>query len=142
MDRGAWQSTVPEITKCQTQLSDSHFTSCIYTHTAAWVWRVRHIGYNLQNECMCQGHYGEEISMSRISSVQFTHSVVSDSFRPRESQHARPPCSSQTQSLLKLMPIESVMSSSHLILCLPLLLLPPILPSIRVFSNEQTLCMR
>jgi len=38
--------------------------------------------------------------------------------------------------------IESVMPSSHLILCCPLLLLPPIPPSIRVFSNESTLCMR
>ena len=42
----------------------------------------------------------------------------------------------------KLMPIESVMPSSHLILCHPLLLLPPIPPSIRVFSNESTLRMR
>ena len=42
----------------------------------------------------------------------------------------------------KLMCIESVMPSSHLILCHPLLLLPPIPPSIRVFSNESTLCMR
>ena len=40
------------------------------------------------------------------------------------------------------MAIESVMPSSHLILCRPLLLLPPILPSIRVFSNESTLRMR
>ena len=45
-------------------------------------------------------------------------------------------------SLLKFMPIESVMPSSHLILCCPLLLLPPIPPSIRVFSNESTLRMR
>ena len=45
-------------------------------------------------------------------------------------------------SLLKLMSIESVMPSSHLILCRPLLLLPPILPTIRVFSNESTLHMR
>ena len=43
---------------------------------------------------------------------------------------------------LKLMSIESVMPSSQLILCHPLLLLPPIPPSIRVFSNESTLCMR
>ena len=42
-------------------------------------------------------------------------------------------------SLLKLMCIESVMPSSHLILCHPLLLLPPMLPSIRVFPNESTL---
>ena len=45
-------------------------------------------------------------------------------------------------SLLKLMSIESVMPSSHLILCRPLLLLPPIPPSITVFSNESTLHMR
>ena len=47
-----------------------------------------------------------------------------------------------SQSLLKLMSIESVMPSSHLILCRSLLLLPPIPPSIRVFSNESTLCMK
>ena len=47
-----------------------------------------------------------------------------------------------SRSSLKLKSIESVMPSSHLILCHPLLLLPPILPSIRVFSNESTLCMR
>ena len=48
----------------------------------------------------------------------------------------------KSQSLLKLMPIESVMPSSHLILCHPLLLLPPIPPSTSVFSNESTLCKR
>ena len=47
-----------------------------------------------------------------------------------------------SQSLLKLMSIESVMPSNHLILCHPLLLLPPIPPSIRVFSNESVLCIR
>ena len=46
------------------------------------------------------------------------------------------------QTLLKLMPIESVMPSKHLILCPPLLLLPPLPSSIRVFSNESTLRMR
>ena len=78
-----------------------------------------------------------------MHSVQFSHSVVSDSLRPRKSQHARPPCPSPTpRSSLKLMSIESVMPSSHLILCYPLLLLPPIPPSIRVFSNKSTLHMR
>ena len=47
-----------------------------------------------------------------------------------------------SQSLLKLMPIELVMPSNHLILCHPLLLLPSIFPSIRVFSNESVLCIR
>jgi len=45
-------------------------------------------------------------------------------------------------SLLKLMSIESVMPSNHLIVCCPLLLLPSIFPSIRVFSNESTFCIR
>ena len=45
-------------------------------------------------------------------------------------------------SLLKLMPIELVMTSNHLILCRSLLLLASIVPSIRIFSNESTLCMR
>ena len=47
-----------------------------------------------------------------------------------------------SQSLLKLMSIESVMSSNYLILCHSLLLLPSIFPSIRVFSNESVLCIR
>ena len=52
------------------------------------------------------------------------------------------PVHHQLPSLPKLMSIELVMPSSHLILCRPLLLLPPIPPSIRVFSNESTLRMR
>ena len=47
-----------------------------------------------------------------------------------------------SRSSLRLTSIESVMPSSHLILCRPLLLLPPIPPSIRVFSHESALCMR
>ena len=47
-----------------------------------------------------------------------------------------------SRSSLKLTSIQSVMPSNHVILCRPLLLLPPIPPSIRVFSNESTLCMR
>ena len=72
---------------------------------------------------------------STFSSVQFSRSVVSDSLQPHEEITARQASLSITnsRSLLKLMPIESVMPSSHLILCCPLLLLPPIPPSIRVF---------
>ena len=73
-------------------------------------------------------------------SVQFSHSVVSDSLQVHESQHARPPCPSPTPEVYSSSAsIESVMPSSHLILCL---LLPPIPPSIRVFSNESALRMR
>ena len=79
----------------------------------------------------------------QFSSVHFSHSVVSDSLRPHELQHIRPPCPSPTPGVhLKLTSIESVMPSSHLILCHSLLLLPLIPPSIRVFSNESTLRMR
>ena len=52
------------------------------------------------------------------------------------------PVHQQLPGLFKLMSINSVMPSNHLILCCPLLLLPPIPPSIRVFSNESTLRMR
>ena len=76
------------------------------------------------------------------SSVQFSCSVVSNSFRLHESQHARPPCPSPSPRVHSNLSIKSVMPSSHLILCRPLLLLPPIPPSIRVFSNESTLHMR
>ena len=76
-------------------------------------------------------------------SVQFSHSVMSDSLRLHGLQHARPPLSfSISQSLLKLIYIELVMPSNHLILCHPLLLLPSIFPSIRVFSNESAVCIR
>ena len=67
---------------------------------------------------------------------------MSNFLQPHESQHARPPCPSNTRSLLKLMSIKSVMPASHLMLCHPLLLLPPIPPSIRAFSNGSTLRMR
>ena len=72
-------------------------------------------------------------------SVQFSHSVVSNSLWSHGLQHTRPPCPSPTP---KLMSIESVMPSNQLILCRPLLLLPSIFPSIRVFSNEWVLSIR
>ena len=80
----------------------------------------------------------------QFSSVQFTHSVVSDSLRPHGLKHTSPPSLSITssQSLLKLMSIESVMPSNHLIFCHPLLPLPSIFPSMRAFSNEPVLCIR
>ena len=67
---------------------------------------------------------------------------MSNSFRPHELQHARPPCPSPTPGVYPNMFIESVMPSNHLILCRPLLLLPSIFPSNRVFSNESALRIR
>ena len=72
-----------------------------------------------------------------ISSVQFSHSVMSDSLQPQT-------CLSITNSwsLVKLMSIKSVMPSNYLIICHPLLLPLSIFPSIRVFSNESFLHIR
>ena len=68
---------------------------------------------------------------------------MSNSLQTHESQHARPPCPSPTPGVHSdSTSIESVMPSCHLILCRPLLLLPPIPPSIRVFSNESALQKR
>ena len=69
-------------------------------------------------------------------------SVMSNSLRPHGLQHARLLSFTVSCSLLKLMSIESVIPSNHLILCRPLLLLPSISPSIRVFSNELALQIR
>ena len=78
-----------------------------------------------------------------LSSVQFSRSVLSYSLWPHELQHARPPCPSPTprdysDSHPSSQWCHPAISSS----VVPLLLLPPIPPSIRVFSNESTLCMR
>ena len=78
---------------------------------------------NLQTIHLC---YGPD-----VSSVQFSCLVVSESLSITNSR-----------SLSKLMSIESVMPSNHLILCCPLLLLPSIFPNIRVFSNESALHIR
>ena len=73
---------------------------------------------------------------------QFSCSVVSDSATPWTAGHQASLSIISSWSLLKLMPIESVMPSNHLILCRPLHLLPSIFPSIKVFSNESVLCIR
>ena len=77
-----------------------------------------------------------------LPSVQFSHSVVSDSATPWTAACQASLSITNSWSLLKRMSIESVMPSNHLILCHPLLLLPSIFPSIRVFSNESVLCIR
>ena len=77
-----------------------------------------------------------------FSLVQFSHSVVCDSATPWIAARQTSLSITNSRSSLKLTSIQSVMPSSHLILCCPLLLLPPIPPSIRVFSNESTLLTR
>ena len=76
-------------------------------------------------------------------SVQFSHSVMSNSFATPWTSACQVSLSiTNSQSLLKLMSMDSVMPSNHLILCHPLLLLPSIFPSIMVFSNESVLCIK
>ena len=77
-----------------------------------------------------------------FSSVQFSRSVVSDSVTLWIAACQASLSIINSQRLLKLMSIESVMQSSHLILCRPLFLTPSIFPSIRVFSNESVLRIR
>ena len=73
----------------------------------------------------------------------FSHSVVSDSLRPPWTAARQASLSiTNSQSLLKLMSIELVMPSNHLIRCHPLLLLPSIFPCIRLFSNGSALRIR
>ena len=75
-------------------------------------------------------------------SVQFSHLVVSDSAIPWTAAHQASLSIFNSWSLLKLISIEWVTPSNHLILCYPLFLLPSIFPSIRVFSNKSVLCIR
>ena len=116
MDRGAWRVTVNGAIKSQTRLSThTHFKS---------------------------GYIVDMSYCFPFSSVQFNRSVVSDSATPWITARQASLSITNSWSLLKLMSIESVITSSHLILSRPLLLQPPIPPSIRVFSNESTLRMR
>ena len=81
-------------------------------------WTVDLVGYSLWGSK--ESDILKQLSTAQHASLSFTNS----------------------QSLLKLMSIESVMSSNHLILCHPLFLLPSIFPSIRVFSNESVLLIK
>ena len=75
-------------------------------------------------------------------SIQFSHSVVFHSATPWTAARQASLSIASSRSLLKLLSIKSVMPSSHLILCRPLLLLPSIFPIIRIFSRELVLCIR
>ena len=86
-------------------------------------------------------HYKFLLLKEKLS-VQFSCSVISNSAIPWTAACQASPCITNLSSLLKLMSIQLVMPSNHLILCHPLLLLPSILPSIRVFSNESVLPIR
>ena len=96
-------------------------------------------GLKLGKEYIKTVHY-QPAYLTCAELLLFSHSVMSNSLQTQGLQHARPSFII-SQSLLKLMSIKSVMPSNHLILCHPLLLLPSIFPSIRVFANESVLCI-
>ena len=81
-------------------------------------------------------------SFQFLGSVHFSRSVISDSAAPWTAARQASLSITNSWSLVKLMSIESVMPSNHLILCHLLLLLPSVFPSIRFFSNESALHMR
>ena len=79
---------------------------------------------------------------NNIVLLLFSCSVVSNSLLPHGLQHARFPCPSPSPRACSNLSTESVMPSNHLILCHPLVFLPSIFPSIRIFSNELALHIR
>ena len=88
------------------------------------------------------GHKRRNLLNQGHTSVQFSPSVVSNSLRPHGLQYTRPPCPSTTPELAQTHVHRVGDAIHHLILCRPLLLLPLIFLSIRVFSNESVLCIR
>ena len=90
---------------------------------------------------LCSLLLHNKISFLLISSFQFSYSVMSDSVIPWTIACQASLSITNSQSLLKLMSIESVITSNHLILCRPFLL-TSILPSNRIFANESVLHIR
>ena len=88
-------------------------------------------------EWLCNFPYAEV-----IFPLLFSHSVASGSATSWTETHQASPFITNSQSLLKLMSVELVMPSNHLILCHSLFLLPSVFPSIRVVSSESVLCIR
>ena len=92
---------------------------------------------------MANGRWKDAQHHQSFNSVQFSRSVMSDSLPPHESQHARPPCPSPTPRVYSnSRPSSRWCHPAISFSVIPLLHLPPIPPSIRVFSNELTLRMR
>ena len=108
----------------------------MYRYGIVWAWFC--LSFFFFNVCMHEREI--EAKTETRQTFNFSHSVVSDSLWPPWTAASQESLSfTVSQSLLKLMPIESMMPSNHLILCHPLFLLPSIFPSIRVFSSESAL---
>ena len=98
-------------------------------------WRKRHSRW--------RNYLSKTRQHSMANAVQFSRSVMSDSLRPYELQHNRPPCPSPTPRIYSnSCPLSWWCHLNHLCFCRPLLLSPSIFPSIRIFSNESALHIR
>ena len=117
MDRGAWQATVHRVVESQLMSLQSHTRTRTFLH-----------GFLV------------ELPGVVLVDVQFAQSCPT--LCDPMAQHQASLSFTISQSLFKLMSIKSVMPSNHLILCCPLLLLPLIFPSIRIFSNKLALPIR
>ena len=104
--------------------------------------KLQHRYTQLDPDTLTPSHKCAQMLINWLSSVQFSCSVMSDSVTPWIAARQASLSITNSQSSLKHTSIELVMPSRHLILCHPLFLLPPVPPSIRVFSNESTLRMR
>ena len=93
--------------------------------------------YIMRNAGLEETQAGIKIARRNVSSIQFSRSVVSDSLRPHELQHARPPCPSPTPEFTQLTSMESVMPSNHLILFFPFSSCPQSFPALGSFPISQ-----
>ena len=112
------------------------FITALFTIAWKWTWTWKQPKYPSTKEWikkMCVYVY----IYIYIYPVQFSRSVMFDSATPQTAARQASVSITNSRSLLKLMSIKSVMLSNHLILCHPLLLLPSIFPSIRIFLNES-----
>ena len=150
-------AAVHGVTKSWTRLSDwTIMYMCVYMYVCIHIWYIyvyiqhTHIYMVCLNKCILNSLFYTLLLVfndaswrsSCICLYQFSRSVMSDSVTPWTAACQASLSITNSQSLLRLMSIKSVMTSNHLILCHHLLLLPSILPSIRVFSNESVLCIR
>ena len=126
MDRGAWWAAVHGVAQSQTRLKRVSMQTCIGEGN----------GNPLQYSCLENPRHGRAW-WAAVYGVAQGWTLLKRLSSSSTLQHARLPCPSWR--FFKLMSMESVLPSNHLTLCLPLLLLPSIFPSIRVFSSESVL---
>ena len=118
-----------------------HSKTCTWMFAAALFINAKSWKQPISFSEWTSGHTSRQWNI-QFSSVRFSHSVMSNSLRPHESQYTRPPCPSPTPGVHSISRPSSPWCHPAISSCCPLLLLPPIPPGIRVFSNESTLCMR